>query len=243
MTEKPVEVDKLDQPLPLWWVLGMLIVLTLFMSLLVFPLAGNWRWVEGWVFIISFMVNYSISIVMMNQKNPRVLRNRSKIRKEGLTEKTRQAAGSDRFIFPLIGIGFYGAIIVAALGERFGWYALPFGAALVGALLMNIGLVLVNMATLQNAFASKILDINKDQVLVDRGLYAHVRHPLYAGGIIMALFMPIALGSLWGAIPAAVAALMLVLRIEFEEEMLLKGMVGYEDYRSRVKFKLIPTIY
>jgi len=70
-----------------------------------------------------------------------------------------------------------------------------------------------------------------------------VRHPLYAGAVVMAFFIPIALGSLWGLIPALLSVLMLVIRIEFEEEMLLKGMEGYEDYQSRVKYKLIPRVY
>ncbi|NDJ54644.1 MAG: isoprenylcysteine carboxylmethyltransferase family protein, partial [Chloroflexi bacterium] len=70
-----------------------------------------------------------------------------------------------------------------------------------------------------------------------------VRHPLYAGGVVMILFLPIALGSLWGLIPAVLAALTLVARIEFEEAMLIEGMAGYEDYRQRVKYKLVPGIY
>ena len=62
---------------------------------------------------------------------------------------------------------------------------------------------------LQNSFASKILDINQGQVLVDTGLYAHVRHPLYAGALLLILAIPVALGSWWGLIPAAVAILAL----------------------------------
>ena len=108
---------------------------------------------------------------------------------------------------------------------------------------MNVGLVIMNIAVLQNSFASKILDINKGQTLVDTGLYAHIRHPLYAGAILLVLAMPIALGSWWALIPAAVVALTVVARIKFEEEMLLKGMDGYADYQKRVRYKLLPKIY
>ena len=59
----------------------------------------------------------------------------------------------------------------------------------------------------------------------------------------MVLSLPIALGSLWGLIPAMLGALILVVRIKFEEDMLLAGMEGYADYQSRVKYKLIPGIY
>jgi protein-S-isoprenylcysteine O-methyltransferase Ste14 len=243
MAEKQTENDKLDQPMPLWFMLLIPVYALAFMSVLIFPFAGDWRWLEGWIFVITFVINITISTAIMNKKNPRVLRNRSKLRKEGLTDETRQAAASDRFVFPLMGIGFYGAIILPALGHRYGWYALPLVVNLGGAAVMNIGLGLLNIATLQNSYASKILDINKGQVLVDTGLYAYVRHPLYAGGILMAIFIPIALGSFWGLIPAIVAAAALVIRIEFEEEMLIKGMEGYEDYQTRVKYKLIPKVY
>lgn len=243
MTEKQIAVDKMDQPLSPWLILFIPFYVLGLLSLVVFPFAGNWRWLEGWIFVISLALNLSISTIIMNQKNPRVLRNRSKMRKEGLTKATKQSASSDRFILPIMGISFFGAIIVADLGQRFGWYVLPLWAALTGAVIMNIGVIFLNTATLQNAYASKLLDINQGQVLVDTGLYGRVRHPLYTGGVIMMLFMPVALGSLWGLIPAAVAALTLVLRIGFEEEMLLKGMSGYEDYKARVRYKLIPGIY
>ncbi|KAA3646448.1 MAG: isoprenylcysteine carboxylmethyltransferase family protein [Chloroflexi bacterium] len=243
MTEQRIETDKMDQPLSLWLMLFIPFYVLGLLSLVVFPFAGNWSWLEGWIFVVSLALNLSISTIIMNQKNPRVLRNRSKMRKEGLTKATKQSASSDRFILPLMGISFFGAVIVADLGHRFGWYALPLWAALAGAVIMNIGVIILNTATLQNAYASKLLDINKGQVLVDTGLYGRVRHPLYTGGTIMMLFMPVALGSLWGLIPAAMAALTLVVRIRFEEEMLLKGMEGYADYQSRVPYKLIPGIY
>ena len=59
----------------------------------------------------------------------------------------------------------------------------------------------------------------------------------------MILAVPIALGSWWALIPAADAALAIVARIKFEEEMLLKGMDGYADYQKRVRYKLLPKIY
>ncbi len=243
MTKNPTEVNELDRPLAFWIILIIPIWAIVFVLLLVFPAAGDWRWRQGWIFVSAFAINMTISYLIINQKNPRVIRNRVKFKKTGITKETRQAAASDRFIYPLMSIGILGAVILPCLGHRFDWYALPLGIALPSVLVVNAGLVLVNMATLQNSYASKVLDINQDQVLVDTGLYARVRHPLYAGGILTLLSIPIALGSLWGLIPALFGALMLVIRIEFEEEMLLKGMEGYADYRSRVKYKLVPKVY
>jgi len=243
MAEKSAEINKLDQPLRLWVVILIPIYFLVIMSLLIFPFAGDWRWIYGWIFVITTSINLTVSYIIINNNNPRVIRNRSKIKKEGITDNTKKAASSDRFIYPLIVIGFLGILIVPSLGHRFDWYTLPLVVSLGCAVIMNFGLIIANMATLQNSYASKILDINQDQVLVETGLYSRVRHPLYAGGIIMMLFIPIVLGSLWGLIPALLGALSMIVRIEFEEEMLLKGMEGYKDYQSRVKYKLVPKVY
>ena len=140
-------------------------------------------------------------------------------------------------------IGWIGANTVAAIGHRFGWYTLPFGVAVFGTFIVNLGAILAQVATSQNAHASKILDINQEQFLVDTGLYGKVRHPFYSGFCVMIMFWPIALGSLWGLPLALLLCAGLVVRIHFEEDLLLKGMVGYENYQSRVKYKLIPRIY
>lgn len=236
-------IDKMDQPLPLWLLLLLPLWAAFFMALVVFPAAGDWRWINGWILVLSFAINLGISYAIINQKNPRVIRNRTKMRKSGLTAVTREAAASDRFILPLASIGFLGVLLVPGLGHRFGWYELPFAVAPIGVVIANAGMTLGLMAQLENSYASMILDINQGQKLVDSGLYAQARHPMYAGGIIMILGAPIALGSLWGVIPALLGSLMLVIRIKFEEQMLLKGMAGYDDYRSRVKYKLIPGIF
>ena len=98
-------------------------------------------------------------------------------------------------------------------------------------------------AQLQNAYASKILDINKGQKLIDTGLYAHVRHPLYTGIILWFMGTPLALDSILAFIPAVLSSLGIIIRIKFEEEMLIKGMEGYQDYKERVKYRIFPKIY
>ncbi|MEK6222375.1 MAG: isoprenylcysteine carboxylmethyltransferase family protein [Chloroflexota bacterium] len=243
MTHNDLPQDKLDQPYSIWYMLILPFYIFTIFSLIIFWPAGTWDWREGWFFVITLTLNISISTAITNYVNPRVLRNRSKLKKDGLTKATQKSASSDRFILPILGISMYAAVIVAGLGPRYGWYLLPFWVSMTALVLMNLGAVLLQVATAQNSFASKILDINQDQVLVDSGLYAHIRHPLYTGGILMMVFMPLALGSLWGVPLALLAGLMIVIRIKYEEDMLLKGMPGYADYQQRVKYKLIPGLY
>lgn len=243
MTEKQPEIEKLDQPYPVWFILFVPVYCAVAFGLLIFLPAGDWGWLEGWISVLSLALTIGIGTAYVNQHNPRVLRNRSRLKKQGLTKATEKPAASDRFIMPLMGIGGFGALLLSALGHRFGWYALPFGVALVGVVLMNLGAILMLVAQNQNAHASKILDINKGQVLIDTGLYGLIRHPLYAGYCLLILFFPIALGSIWGLPLAILSCVSIVVRIRFEEDMLLKGMDGYKEYQRRVKYKLIPGIY
>jgi protein-S-isoprenylcysteine O-methyltransferase Ste14 len=243
MEAPAVEVNELDKPFPLALILAIPLIVGGLLAVVVFPLAGNWRWLEGWIFVVSFSVTMAIGYAIINQRNPRVMRNRMKVKKEGLTSVTEKAAGSDRWVFPVMSLGFFGAMMLPALGYRLGWGTIPFGIEMAAMVLANLGVILLMVAMLQNSFASKVLDINQDQMLVDTGLYGKVRHPLYAGGILMIMPIPVALGLWWGLVPALIGALTLVVRIKFEEEMLVEGMEGYQEYQQRVKYKLIPGIF
>jgi len=237
------ENDKNDKPLPLWTIALIPVYISVLFIIIFFPLAQDWSWIEAWLFIISFVINLTISFYLINKKNPRVLRNRMKVKKVGVTEKTKSSAGSDKFILPILSIGFIGALLLPVLDYRNQWSTIPFTVEIISLVVTNIGLIIMDIAMVQNAYASKLLDINKDQKLIDTGLYSHVRHPLYSGAVLMILGMPIALGSWISLIPAAIGVLALIIRIKFEEEMLIKGMDGYIEYRTRVKYKLIPKIY
>ncbi|MFX0074060.1 MAG: methyltransferase family protein [Candidatus Hermodarchaeota archaeon] len=237
------EIDKMDKPLPLWAFAFIPIFISALFIFILFPLALDWLWLEAWIFIISFVINFTISYALINKKNPRVIRNRIKIKKVGVTDKTRSASRSDLFIMPFISIGFFGAMILPPFDYRFQWTPIPFLGEIIGLVVLNVGLIIMDFAMVQNAYASKLLDINKEQKLIDTGLYGHVRHPLYTGAILMILGLPIALGSWISLIPAVLGSLALIIRIRFEEKMLIEGMEGYEAYRTRVKYKLIPKIY
>ena len=236
-------MDKMDKPLSPFVIAIIPFYAAFFLGIFLFPVSQDWGWLQAWLFIISFGLILGVGYFLINKENPRVLRNRMKLKKEGLSAKTKKSAGSDWFIMPLMSVGFFGSLLIAPLGRRFGWHELPFWICLLGLLVSCAGNVIMLMAMYQNAHASKILDINMQQKLIDSGLYSRVRHPLYSGAILMVIGLPIALGSLWGLIPASLACFTLIWRIKFEEQMLVAGMDGYPAYQKRVKYKLFPGIY
>ena len=114
--------------------------------------------------MVSFALITCVCYWIINQKAPRVLCNRMKVKKkEGLTAATRESAGSDRFIMSIMGVSFFGALILPGLAHRFGWPTISLPIEILGLFISSLGYVLFNVAILQNAYASKLLDINQGQ--------------------------------------------------------------------------------
>jgi len=73
--------------------------------------------------------------------------------------------------------------------------------------------------------------------------YVIVRHPGYVGGFLFSIGIPLALGSLWGLIPVALASWGLILRTKWEDEMLQAKLSGYKEYAQRVRYRLLPSVW
>ncbi|MHA1519200.1 MAG: methyltransferase family protein [Promethearchaeota archaeon] len=203
-----------------------------------FPIAKDWTWVEAWVFLILFMVFNVVMMLVLNKKNPQVLRSRMKHKKE----KFSKPAGSDKYILPLVGIAFSLVFILPSLDFRFNWSSVPIYVKVIGFLILILSFYLLTRSMLENAYASKVLDIRQGQKLIDTGLYAHVRHPLYSGYSLLCIGVALGLGSWYALIPAMAFVGIIFIRCKFEEDMLIEGLEGYKEYKKRVKYRLIPYL-
>ena len=116
------EMDQMDKPLPFSFIFILPFFAGVILALFLFPrLREIGDGLRAGYISITFALNITISYAIINQKNPRVLRNRMKVKKVGLTASTRKSAGSDRFVMPVLGLGFFGALIIPGLEHRFGW--------------------------------------------------------------------------------------------------------------------------
>ncbi len=79
--------------------------------------------------------------------------------------------------------------------------------------------------------------------MISTGLYGIVRHPMYLATLFMLLPLPLILGSFWGLIPFAIYPFVTVVRILNEEKVLTEGLIGYAEYKTKVKYRLIPFIW
>ena len=103
--------------------------------------------------------------------------------------------------------------------------------------------MLAQWVVIQNSYAAATIRVEEGQRLATTGLYGLVRHPMYAGALIMMLGTPLALDSYWGLAVVIPAAAVLGIRILDEEKMLTDELDGYREYRQRVRYRLIPNVW
>ncbi len=204
-----------------------------FLGALLFLPAGNFHWINGWMFIASLVIYLLLNSIYFIIKDPSTLEKRSKLS----TEK------EDNFTIALIGILFLVLLLLPAFDYRFSWSQIPFFLSCVGLACLTISYLILFFVMRENSFASKGLRIHKDQKVITTGPYMLVRHPLYMGGIIMSISIPLTLGSLIGFIPVLFVPFIYAVRIRKEEQMLLRDLKGYDEYQQKVKYRLIPKIW
>jgi protein-S-isoprenylcysteine O-methyltransferase Ste14 len=115
----------------------------------------------------------------------------------------------------------------------------------VGLFLFAGGWWVAYLALRENAFAAPVVrhQEERNQTVVDTGVYGIVRHPMYAGGVMLMVGLPLWLESYAGALLAGVPIATVVLRIVFEERFLRRELRGYIAYTERVRYRLIPRLW
>ena len=115
--------------------------------------------------------------------------------------------------------------------------------AIVGDIIVVFGFFVATLIFRENTFAAATIQIADEQRVVSTGPYAIVRHPMYAGGLVLLAGIPLALGSYWGLVVMAALIPVLIWRLLDEETFLSENLIGYNAYRSKVRWRLIPGIF
>ena len=211
------------------FLLGVVII-----GLLIFLPAGSLSYWQGWLLMGILFVPMFVAGLVMMQKNPDLLRKRLSAKEE---EKKQQ------IVVKLSGLLFIAAFIVAGLNWRFGWCVLPDWAVWLSAALFLACYLLYAEVLKENTYLSRTIEVQDNQKVIDTGLYGIVRHPMYTATTLLFLAMPLVLAS-----PISFAIMLLyipliVIRIKNEEKVLEEGLEGYKEYKTRVKYRVIPFIW
>ncbi len=204
-------------------------------------LSGNWFWIEGWLFGLWFIAISVARTDYLYRKDPELLEERTR------APGTGNQKGWDQYLVYLLGLLFLIWFVVMPLdAERFTWTInFPVWLQVVGGILLVISFFFSYRAYTDNTFLSPLVRIQseREQQVVSTGVYGFVRHPLYLGGVLLFIGAPMLLGSIYGIIIGALMFLIVVVRIMGEEKMLVYELKGYDDYKKKVKSRLIPFIW
>ena len=211
------------------FLLGVILV-----GLLIFLPAGSLSFTYGWLLMAILFVPMFLAGLVMMFKNPNLLKSRLDAKEE---QKDQD------LVVKLSGLMFLAGFIVAGLGFRFGWYMLPKGAAIGGAMAFLVAYILYAEVLRENTYLSRTIKVQENQKVIDTGLYGVVRHPMYSATLLLFLSMPIVLGSIYSFAIFLVYPLIIAKRIKGEEEFLEKELDGYSEYKQKVKYRLIPFIW
>jgi len=100
-------------------------------------------------------------------------------------------------------IGF----VIPGFDFRYSWSDIPIYVVMASDLFVLFGYFFIVRMLKENRFASTIIETSEEQKVIGTSPYRIVRHPMYAGVIIMMLLTPIALGSYWALIPFLIGTL------------------------------------
>jgi protein-S-isoprenylcysteine O-methyltransferase Ste14 len=205
-----------------------------FISLLIFLPAGTISFLNGWLFIAGLLLPMIFALTYLIMKDPELLEKRINLKEKEEEQKKYVKLSILIYVF---------AYIIPGLDYRFGWSYVPLWLVLVSLVLMLTGYAMFIIVMIQNRYASRVIEIQKEQKLIDTGLYSVVRHPMYLAATILYLASSLVLGSYYTLIPMAFLPFLLGYRIINEEKVLLKGLPGYDKYKERIKYRMIPYIW
>ncbi len=203
------------------------------LGLILFLPAGSLKFWEAWTWwsIIAVMTLFITAFFM--KKDPRLLSRRMKIK-----EKEAQP-----LIIRVLSFLSLLAYVVPGFDFRFDWSAVPVGLVIASNAMVLLGYIFIFMVFRENSYASTVIQVDEEQQVIKTGPYALVRHPMYTGLLLMMMFTPMALGSYWALIFAAMFIPVIIKRIKKEEELLVRELAGYKEYLAETPYRLIPSIW
>ena len=208
---------------------------------LVLFLAGDWTWPEGWIFGGWFVAVGASTVAWLSRRDPGLLAERYRL--PGTGGQSRR----DRIIVYVLTVGFIIWIALMPLdARRFHWTPrLPLAVELVGDALLGLSWLLLFRSFTDNTFGSALVRVQSERGhrVVSTGVYGWVRHPMYLGATLMFVGGPLVTGAISALVVGLTLVGLLAVRSLDEEALLTRELLGYEEYRRRVRYRLIPFVW
>ena len=213
------------------------VVLVPFLPLLI---SGRWDWRAGWVYGLMSVLGFVVSRVLAARRHPDLVAERARYAQHEDAKPWDTALSRWLLLDGLL------VMLVAGLDARLNWTpGLSLAVKGVALAIMLAGYALSAYALVENRFFSAVVRIQTDrgQHVVSSGPYRWMRHPGYAGGLLVYLATPALLSAVWAYIPTAALVALTILRTAREDRTLQEELPGYRDYTTRVRYRLVPGIW
>ena len=192
---------------------------------------------QAWLYLFVFTTMTTFTTVYFLRRDPKLVERR--LQPGPIAEKQSRQKTIQWFTSACLILLF----VVSSLDHRFGWSHVGARVAILANVFLVAGFAVMFLVLRENSYASSIVEVGEGQSVVSTGPYRFVRHPMYAGGLLMIFCTPIALGSLWGLLPAIGMFVAIVVRLLDEERFLSQHLRGYDDYRTQTRARLFPFIW
>jgi protein-S-isoprenylcysteine O-methyltransferase Ste14 len=207
------------------------------LAMLIFLPAGTLHYWQGWALLITFSVASTALTVYMAVYDRKLLERRLRA---GPRAETRT---SQKIIIVLVMLGSIAFLVFPVLDHRFGWSPVPPIVSIAGDVLIVLGYLFIFFVIRENSYAASTIQVAEDQRVISTGPYALVRHPMYAGALLLILGLPLALDSWYGLLGIFGFLPVLIWRLSDEESFLIRNLPGYTEYQSEVRWRLIPGLF
>ena len=215
---------------------GLVAVLAVMAAMIFIPARTVHYW-QAWLFLCVYAICNVLVVAYLWKTDQALLARRMS------GGPFAEGKPAQKIVMALASVGFIALLIVPALDHRLRWSNAPPAVAIVGDIIVVFGFFVATLIFRENTFAAATIQIAEEQRVVSTGPYAIVRHPMYAGGLVLLAGIPLALGSYWGLVVMAALIPVLIWRLLDEETFLSKNLIGYDAYRSKVRWRLIPGIF
>ena len=204
------------------------------MGLVLFLPAGTWDYFNAWLFLGLLFVPMLILGGILFMKAPELLEKRLQSKEKESTQKG---------VVAISGLMFIGSFVLAGLDFRFGWTNVPEWVVAVAAVILLATYGMYGEVMRENAYLSRTVEVQENQKVIDTGLYGIIRHPMYTATIFLFLAIPVVLDSWISFAVMLLYPAAIIVRIGNEEKVLEEGLVGYKEYKQKVKYRLVPFVW
>jgi len=204
-----------------------------------FAAAGTLEILRAWLYFAMILVGNLVGTYIGIKVIPGTYNERGSIKAD--TKRWDIVLLSIYFIMLLIFVPLVSGLDVG----RYQWGVFKFELVVPGLVLFFLLSAIITWSLLENRHFEGTVRIqaDRDHQVISSGPYRFVRHPGYIAMICTSLLMPVILGSRTGLIPAAIAAIALVIRTYLEDRTLKRELAGYEAFAKKVKYRLFPGIW